>query len=140
MQSYDFIRSQVADRLEDNGVNVVGWDTEFEVNWNNYTYKWTAVGLLMRLRTTPVHARNKIVLLTHDFMHFTAEGNAGRMENLKQLKEFLRLSKKIGYVFRTIDTYQDDRPLGTSGGDRVSSAVTNLPCLIFLTYLLTFSV
>ncbi len=48
----------------------------------------------------------QIVILTHDFSYYSRRP-CGRW-NLEQLHLFLRLAKRLGYVFRTIDTYAED--------------------------------
>ena len=94
----------------DQGANVVGWDLEWHTDWNKYPtgHSYGHWGVLMRLLTLPTQMRDKIVILTHEFMYYEHKEDGKR--DAANLESFIRYAKELGYEFRTIDTYVTDDP------------------------------
>ena len=63
---------------------MVGWDIEWHTDWNSWPtvgHSYDHIGVLMRLLTLPTQMRDKIVILTHEFMYYHhLENNYGRRD------------------------------------------------------------
>ena len=70
---------------------------------------------------TPLH-KDKVVVLTHDFLFEDGKRGMGATKNLPKLRKFLRIAQEAGYVFDTIDNYVPEWKVGTdyASGDYVS--------------------
>ena len=86
------------------------------MEWGTDWSKWPSghvygpAGLLMRLLTVPTQMRDKIVILTHEFMYYLHKAGEFGVRDAAWLEKFFVLAKKLGYEFRTIDTYVNDDP------------------------------
>ncbi|MGR5065389.1 carbohydrate-binding protein [Photobacterium sp. DNB22_13_2] len=62
---------------------------------------------------TPLHA-DKVIVLTHAFLYEDGKRGMGATKNLPKLRKFLKIAKKAGYVFDTLDNYTPEWTAGTS--------------------------
>ena len=79
----------------------MGWDDEWEVEWANNTLKYGGEDAYQRLNRCNTKYSKKVVLLMHDYAFRSPEAS-------EELRTFLKLAKDSGYIFDTIDHYDDD--------------------------------
>jgi len=96
------------DRVYDAGYFIYGWDVEWRFNHKNH--KALESPQKMASRINYAYTRNKtkrkgkVVMLAHDFM-FKKRAGGGR-----NLRKLIKILKRDGWKFETIETYSDQRP------------------------------
>ena len=93
---------ELADYLHNNhGIQVVGWDVEWNVNWGAGTLKQSASSMMREVENVKPKEGNKVVILTHDVGLKSKQGQ-------DELGKFIEMGKAKGYQFRLLDTYTQD--------------------------------
>lgn len=90
------------------GVQVFGWDMEWNMNWTSNRNKYGGSALFMRVGGAGTHSkrRGRVVVLSHDIA-FRPHEITGTYRDQEELEEFLKLATEAGYKFETIMTYFD---------------------------------
>nr|XP_040581447.1 LOW QUALITY PROTEIN: chitin disaccharide deacetylase-like [Lepeophtheirus salmonis] len=90
---------RLANEFYESGRVIMGWDTEWGMNFVTNKYKYGGLQMFTRLKHVRPKRSRQIVILTHD------RGFTGDAE---ELSRFILLCKKTGYTFRTIENYVFD--------------------------------
>ena len=103
------IGMRIADLLASRGVQVFGWDLEWNMNFNVNRLKYDGKSMFQRLGGSGSTAKvpHKVIILAHDAA-FRPHEITGGNEEQKKLTKFLDMATKSGYEFRTLDTYYHD--------------------------------
>ncbi len=99
---------EIANILHGTGAQVIGWDLEWNMNFNSNRLRYGGEKMFLRLGTGQ-HAKSKgkVVLLAHD-KAFRPNEIAGTKNDQLELEAFLERATQAGYTFRTIETYLED--------------------------------
>lgn len=92
---------EMANILEQEGRNVIGWDDEWGIEWSTNSLKYGGAAAFQRLNNRHTKAPQKVVLLMHDQAYRSPEAG-------QELEKFIGLAKASGYVFRTVDSFESD--------------------------------
>jgi len=118
----------LADLMHKRGVDVIGWDTEFAIDWRKPGSRYAHDGaeMMRKVENVKPQSPGKIVVLSHDRAHRPGGG-------VSELTEFFKLALAKGYQFRTIDTYETDKPVGarTVGAETMENYTPDKPEKIF---------
>ncbi len=100
---------RIADLLAADGVQLFGWDLEWNMNFNVNRLKYGGESMFQRLGSAGNSAKvkGKVVVLAHDVAYRPHEITGGLQEKA-QLDEFLRLATEAGYEFSTLDKFYSD--------------------------------
>jgi hypothetical protein len=95
------------ERLAEEGFYIYGWDVEWR--FDHATGRPLSTGQRLADRISSIHRhrrsaqKDKVVLLTHDFMFRDRDST-------EELRKFIRLMKARGWSFKKIDHYSRSRP------------------------------
>jgi len=102
------IETKAYDMVANSGYYIYGWDIEWAFNHYNGSPKYGAQKMINKInnyyRYSSTTTKNRLVLLAHDNM-FRDKYNGKSV-----LRKFIRLLKKSGWRFDTLNGYSKDKP------------------------------